>query len=112
MACAPPTLNTRRTPQCRAVTSDAASTQPSGPGGVQTEIRGTPASTAGTLSIIITEGKEPFPRGTYNPAEAIGVMRSPEITPGDSSPTQAGTGICRSWWARTFETACSIAALS
>src|SRR5260370_22298451 len=94
MAWAPPPLNTRPTPHSRAVTSDAASTDPSGPGGVQIEILGTPASTAGTLSIITTDGKEPFPRGTYRPAEAIGVTRSPAITPGGTPSIHAGCGSC------------------
>ena len=37
---------------------------PSGAGGVRTAISGTPATTAGTEVIMVTEGKEPFPRGT------------------------------------------------
>jgi hypothetical protein len=37
---------------------------PSGVGGVSTVISGTPATTAGTVVIIMTEGKAPLPRGT------------------------------------------------
>ena len=42
----------------------AASTVPSGAGGVKIAISGTPATTAGTAVIIVTDGNEPLPRGT------------------------------------------------
>ena len=37
---------------------------PSGVAGVRTTISGTPATTAGTVVIIMTDGKAPLPRGT------------------------------------------------
>ena len=52
------------TPAVRAANRLAASIPPSGVGGVSTTISGTPATTAGTVVIIITEGKAPLPRGT------------------------------------------------
>ena len=48
----------------RAATSVAASTVPSGAGGVTIAISGTPATTAGTAVIIVTDGNAPLPRGT------------------------------------------------
>lgn len=62
-ACAPPTLYTVSTPARRAATSVAESTEPSGVGGVTMASSGTPATTAGTAVIIVTDGKAPLPRG-------------------------------------------------
>jgi hypothetical protein len=92
IAWAPPTRNTRRIPLRRAAKSAAASTDPSAAGGVQTISSGTPATVAGTDSIAITDGNEPLPRGTYSPAEAIGVSRSPDITPGRICFVQSAAG--------------------
>ena len=63
-ATAPPTRKTRVTPASLAAKSEAASMPPSGVGGVRTVISGTPATTAGMVVIIMTEGKAPLPRGT------------------------------------------------
>jgi hypothetical protein len=51
-------------PASRAATSVAASALPSGVGGVRMAISGTPATTAGTEVIIVTDGNAPLPRGT------------------------------------------------
>jgi hypothetical protein len=63
-ATAPPTRYTVFTPAICAATNVAASKSPPGPGGVTTQISGTPATTAGTVVIITTDGKAPLPRGT------------------------------------------------
>ena len=64
MPWAPPALNTLPTPAIRAATSVAASTLPSGPGGVRMITSFTPATAAGIVVISATEGNDPLPRGT------------------------------------------------
>src|SRR5579883_2370832 len=102
MACAPPTRYISCTPHRSAATSEAGSTDPSDPGGVQTTIRGTPAILAGVASMYITEGNAPLPRGTYRPTDVIGVIFSPASTPGATSVNHWSWGICLSWKVRTF----------
>ena len=64
IACAPPTLNTRRTPQRLAMVSTAGSAVPSRRGGVQMMRVGQPAMRAGTASMIAAEGRGATPAGT------------------------------------------------
>ena len=61
-------------------------------GGTRTAISGTPATTAGTPIWTRTDGKLPFPAGTYRPAEGIGddLLAHLESGPDLGEPAQRG----------------------
>jgi len=86
----------------RAATSVAASTEPSGAGGVRMARSGTPATTAGTAVIMVTDGNAPLPRGMYSATDFIGVKRSPAKAPGRISFSHMASGFCSSWKWRMF----------
>ena len=55
-ACAPPMAYTSSTPRMPQAASAVACGMPSGPGGEQTAMPGTPATWAGTMAITALEG--------------------------------------------------------
>ena len=67
IACAPPTLNTRRRPHAAAAYSTAGATQPCLFGGVHRITSGQPAVSAGTASISTVENNGAVPPGIYSP---------------------------------------------
>ena len=62
-ACAPPALTTRSAPARCAANSTAGRTEPSGPGGVHSTTRSTPATRAGTTVMHTVEGYAARPPG-------------------------------------------------
>src|SRR5271157_2708716 len=89
----PPTAYSSSSPIMQAAAIVAGSALPCLSGGVTTTIRSTPATLAGTPAIIIIDGKEPLPRGTYNPTDAMGNTFSPATMPGLISISHDGGSI-------------------
>ena len=80
--------------------------RPSGPGGEQTWISSTPATSAGTAFMMTLDGSGAVPAGTYSPARSTGEIRWPYVT---SSPSSCDhdAGISAWWKRRTLAAACS-----